>query len=185
MVVAVPLRWETFLSYEDPQQDILIGLLRLRKMGYAAAPLAVAHGHVPGTTVVYHCDSSACVLLRSALPRSALSCKATSPWCVSCTCTAQPSPSTRATRPSSSTKASACCSWRKLHASPGRSMARTRLPSFLVGGAAIASTPLRHGVRNIALWDWAGVGTRHYYRKMGYEIDGPYMSKSLVPSCTS
>lgn len=24
--------WETFLSYEDPQQDILIGLLRLRKL---------------------------------------------------------------------------------------------------------------------------------------------------------
>ena len=23
--------WETFLSYEDPQQDILVGLLRLRK----------------------------------------------------------------------------------------------------------------------------------------------------------
>ena len=23
--------WETFLAYEDPQQDILIGLLRLRK----------------------------------------------------------------------------------------------------------------------------------------------------------
>ena len=23
--------WETFLSYEDPEQDILIGLLRLRK----------------------------------------------------------------------------------------------------------------------------------------------------------
>jgi elongator complex protein 3 len=25
----------------------------------------------------------------------------------------------------------------------------------------------------------SGVGTRHYYRKMGYELDGPYMSKSL------
>jgi len=25
----------------------------------------------------------------------------------------------------------------------------------------------------------AGVGTRHYYRKLGYEIDGPYMSKML------
>lgn len=25
--------WETFLSYEDPAQDILIGLLRLRKCG--------------------------------------------------------------------------------------------------------------------------------------------------------
>lgn len=49
----------------------------------------------------------------------------------------------------------------------------------------IAGPPLRHGVHNIALWDWAGVGTRHYYRKMGYEIDGPYMSKILVPSCTS
>ncbi len=26
----------------------------------------------------------------------------------------------------------------------------------------------------------SGVGTRHYYRKMGYELDGPYMSKSLI-----
>lgn len=25
----------------------------------------------------------------------------------------------------------------------------------------------------------SGVGTRNYYRKMGYELDGPYMSKSL------
>jgi histone acetyltransferase (RNA polymerase elongator complex component) len=25
-----------------------------------------------------------------------------------------------------------------------------------------------------------GVGIRHYYRKMGYKLDGPYMSKSLV-----
>lgn len=25
--------WETFLSYEDPEQDALIGLLRLRKLG--------------------------------------------------------------------------------------------------------------------------------------------------------
>ena len=25
----------------------------------------------------------------------------------------------------------------------------------------------------------SGVGTRHYYRKMGYELDGPYMSKLI------
>ena len=25
----------------------------------------------------------------------------------------------------------------------------------------------------------SGVGTRNYYRKLGYEIDGPYMSKNL------
>ena len=27
---------------------------------------------------------------------------------------------------------------------------------------------------------FTGVGTRDYYRKLGYELDGPYMSKSLV-----
>ena len=27
----------------------------------------------------------------------------------------------------------------------------------------------------------SGVGTRNYYRKLGYELDGPYMSKILGP----
>lgn len=26
----------------------------------------------------------------------------------------------------------------------------------------------------------SGVGTRDYYRRLGYELDGPYMSKVLV-----
>jgi elongator complex protein 3 len=26
----------------------------------------------------------------------------------------------------------------------------------------------------------SGVGTRNYYRKLGYELDGPYMSKHLI-----
>jgi len=26
---------------------------------------------------------------------------------------------------------------------------------------------------------FAGVGTRNYYRKIGYELEGPYMTKSL------
>lgn len=34
-----------------------------------------------------------------------------------------------------------------------------------------------HGSQKLAVI--AGVGTRHYYRKLGYEIDGPYMSKTL------
>lgn len=25
-----------------------------------------------------------------------------------------------------------------------------------------------------------GVGTRNYYRKIGYELEGPYMVKSLI-----
>lgn len=27
---------------------------------------------------------------------------------------------------------------------------------------------------------FVGVGTRDYYRRLGYELDGPYMSKSLI-----
>lgn len=27
----------------------------------------------------------------------------------------------------------------------------------------------------------SGVGTRNYYRKLGYELEGPYMVKSLLP----
>lgn len=35
-----------------------------------------------------------------------------------------------------------------------------------------------HGSEKIAVI--SGVGTRNYYRKIGYELDGPYMSKMLV-----
>lgn len=34
-----------------------------------------------------------------------------------------------------------------------------------------------HGSRRIAVI--SGVGTRDYYRKLGYELDGPYMVKEL------
>lgn len=34
-----------------------------------------------------------------------------------------------------------------------------------------------HGSKKISVI--SGVGTRHYYRKLGYELDGPYMSKML------
>jgi len=34
-----------------------------------------------------------------------------------------------------------------------------------------------HGSQKITVI--SGVGTRNYYRKLGYELDGPYMSKDL------
>ena len=34
-----------------------------------------------------------------------------------------------------------------------------------------------HGSRKLAVI--SGVGTRHYYRKLGYELEGPYMVKWL------
>lgn len=56
--------WETFLSYEDPARDILVGLLRLRRCsdeGTFRPELAVAGGasivrelHVYGTAVPVH-----------------------------------------------------------------------------------------------------------------------------------
>lgn len=35
-----------------------------------------------------------------------------------------------------------------------------------------------HGSTKLAVI--SGVGTRNYYRKMGYELDGPYVSKMLI-----
>ena len=33
--------------------------------------------------------------------------------------------------------------------------------------------------------DVLGVGTRNYYRKLGYELEGPYMTKILTDDNTS
>jgi histone acetyltransferase (RNA polymerase elongator complex component) len=32
----------------------------------------------------------------------------------------------------------------------------------------------------IRIFLFSGVGTRNYYRKIGYKLDGPYMSKNLL-----
>lgn len=50
--------WETFLSYEDPEQDILVGLLRLRKCSEEGTfrsellPGQNAHGEEGGCSIV-------------------------------------------------------------------------------------------------------------------------------------
>ena len=36
-----------------------------------------------------------------------------------------------------------------------------------------------HGSNKLAVI--SGVGTRHYYRKLGYELEGTYMVKKLEP----
>ena len=53
--------WESFLSYEDPEQDILIGLLRLRKCSEDTFRPELKGGcsvvrelHVYGTAVPVH-----------------------------------------------------------------------------------------------------------------------------------
>ncbi|XP_059162865.1 elongator complex protein 3 [Physella acuta] len=114
--------WETFLSYEDPEQDILIGLLRLRK-----------------------CSSDT---FRPELKGG-------------------------------------CSIVRELHVYGSVVPVHTRDPrkfqhqgfGMLLMEEAEKIALEEHGSRKIAVI--SGVGTRNYYRKIGYELEGPYMTKLL------
>ncbi|KAJ2997683.1 Elongator subunit [Globomyces sp. JEL0801] len=115
--------WETFLSYEDPLQDILIGLLRLRKCSPTTSRpelsqyqcSVVRELHVYGSVVAIH----------------------------------------------------------------DRDPTKFQHQGFgtLLMEEAERIAREEHGSLKLAVI--SGVGTRHYYRKLGYELDGPYMSKML------
>ncbi|KAI8052545.1 elongator complex protein 3 [Syncephalis plumigaleata] len=107
--------WETFLSYEDPEQDILIGLLRLRPLPPVEEReqcSIVRELHVYGSVVPVH----------------------------------------------------------------SRDPTKFQHQGFgtLLMEEAERIAREEHGSVKLAII--SGVGTRHYYRKLGYELDGPYMS---------
>ncbi|XP_005528864.1 PREDICTED: elongator complex protein 3 [Pseudopodoces humilis] len=114
--------WETFLSYEDPEQDILVGLLRLRK----SSPESFRPELKGGVSIV-----------------------------------------------------------RELHVYGSVVPVSSRDPSkfqhqgfgMLLMEEAERIAREEHGARKIAVI--SGVGTRNYYRKIGYELEGPYMVKRL------
>jgi len=114
--------WETFLSYEDPKQDILIGLLRLRK-----------------------CSETS---FRPELKEN-------------------------------------CSIVRELHVYGSVVGIHSRDPTkfqhqgygTLLMEEAERIAREEHGSIKLAVI--AGVGTRHYYRKLGYHLDNVYMSKML------
>ena len=116
--------WETFLSYEDPRQDILIGLLRLRRCN-------------PSTTFRPELKSQASSIIRelhvygSVVP---------------------------------------------VHSRDPRKFQHQGYGTLLMEEAERIARE-EHGSEKLAVI--AGVGTRHYYRKLGYQLDGPYMSKVL------
>ncbi|KAI9204073.1 uncharacterized protein BJ171DRAFT_507572 [Polychytrium aggregatum] len=120
--------WETFLSYEDPHQDILIGLLRLRKCSEAVFRPEFKEGANGGQ----------------------------------------------------------CSVVRELHVYGSVVPIHNRDPTkfqhqgfgTLLMEEAERIAREEHGSVKISVI--SGVGTRHYYRKLGYELDGPYMSKMLV-----
>jgi len=116
--------WETFLSYEDPIADILVGLLRLRMVSNVGF------------------------------------------------------------RPEM--KNLRCSIVRELHvygsAVPLQSRDPTKFQHQGFGTLLMeeAERIAREEHTSDKLLVISGVGTRHYYRKLGYELDGPYMSKMLT-----
>lgn len=117
--------WETFLSYEDPKQDILIGLLRLRlcseRTTYrpeltAQRTSLVRELHVYGSVV-------------------------------------------------------------PLHSRDPRKFQHQGFGTLLMEEAERVARE-EHGSEKISVI--SGVGVRNYYAKLGYYLDGPYMSKMLV-----
>ncbi|XP_077366952.1 elongator complex protein 3 [Festucalex cinctus] len=114
--------WETFLSYEDPEQDILIGLLRLRR----CSPQSFRPELKGGVSIV-----------------------------------------------------------RELHVYGSVVPVSSRDPSkfqhqgfgMMLMEEAERIARDEHGSYKLAVI--SGVGTRNYYRKMGYELEGPYMVKLL------
>lgn len=129
--------WETFISYEDAAQDILVGLLRLRK-------LSAANVFRPELTAA---KTEECTDWREGTGVSMV---------------------------------------RELHvygtAVPvaGRDPTQFQHKGFgtLLMEEAERIARDEHGSVKLAVI--AGVGTRHYYRKLGYELEGPYMVKQLV-----
>ncbi|KAJ3116483.1 hypothetical protein HDU96_009568 [Phlyctochytrium bullatum] len=116
--------WETFLSYEDPKQDILIGLLRLRKCSEATFRKElkgegqcsiVRELHVYGTAIPVH----------------------------------------------------------------SRDPTKFQHQGFGTLLMEEAERIAKYEHKSVKIAVISGVGTRHYYRKLGYELDGPYMSKRL------
>mmetsp|Transcript_45203 Transcript_45203/g.51940 ORF Transcript_45203/g.51940 Transcript_45203/m.51940 type:complete len:551 (-) Transcript_45203:106-1758(-) len=115
--------WETFLSYEDPTKDILVGLLRLRKCSSATFRKELINNcsmvrelHVYGSVV-------------------------------------------------------------PIHSRDPKKFQHQGFGTMLMEEAERIARE-EHGSTKMAVI--AGVGTRHYYRKLGYELEGPYMVKSLV-----
>lgn len=114
--------WETFLSYEDPHQDTLIGLLRLRKLG-AKRFMKELQGKVSMVRELH--------VYGSVVP---------------------------------------------IHARDPKKFQHQGFGTLLMEEAERIAK-FEHGSEKMAVI--AGVGTRNYYRKLGYYLDGPYMMKVL------
>lgn len=116
--------WETFLSYEDPTQDILVGLLRLRLCAQETTYRPELVGQTTSLVRELH-------VYGSVVP---------------------------------------------LHVRDPRKFQHQGFGTLLMEEAERIARE-EHGSEKIAVI--SGVGVRNYYARLGYELDGPYMSKWL------
>ncbi|KAF2999305.1 Elongator subunit [Curvularia kusanoi] len=119
--------WETFLAYEDPKQDILIALLRLRQCSKEHTFREELTGQPTSLVRELH-------VYGSAVP---------------------------------------------VHARDPKKFQHQGYGTLLMEEAARIAAE-EHGSRKISVI--SGVGVRSYYAKLGYYLDGPYMSKDLEPA---
>nr|CAG4648529.1 EOG090X02DF [Polyphemus pediculus] len=176
--------WETFLSYEDPDQDILIGLLRLRK----CSPTTFRPELKGGVSIVRELHVYGSVVPVSARDPGKFQHQGFGTLLME-----------EAARIASEEHGSfkiAVISGvgtrnyylsivRELHVygsvvpvsarDPGKFQHQGFGTLLMEEAARIASE--EHGSFKIAVI--SGVGTRNYYRKLGYELEGPYMTKLL------
>jgi len=116
--------WETFLAYEDPKQDLLIALLRLRQCSEDGTFRPELVGQPSSIVRELH-------VYGSAVP---------------------------------------------VHSRDPTKFQHQGYGTLLMEEAERIARD-EHGSTKLAVI--AGVGTRHYYRKLGYSLDGPYMSKFI------
>lgn len=157
--------WETFLSYEDPKQDILVGLLRLRKCSAESFRpelkgrcSIVRELHVYGSVVPvnardptkfqHQVNWSRAVTINGG-----------------CGDIYSPNSPIHALYMNCSTNALLF------------SLINCQGFGMLLMEEAERIAREEHGSTKLAVI--SGVGTRNYYRKMNYHLDGPYMSKMI------
>ena len=115
--------WETFLAYEDPKQDILIGMLRLRKCSEKTFRPELKGGRVSIVRELH--------VYGSVVP---------------------------------------------VHSRDPSKFQHQGFGTLLMEEAERIAIKEHRSVKMAVI---SGVGTRHYYRKLGYELEGPYMVKKL------
>jgi elongator complex protein 3 len=154
--------WETFLSYEDPTLDILVGLLRLRKcsedgtyrkelLGMEGGCSLVRELHVYGTAVGVHERVVGKFQHQVRLEAMGQKCGVDLSKGIG-----------------------------TLLMEEAERIAREEHGS---GRVAVISGMFLCGLLfwlTIADKHHLGVGTRDYYRRLGYHLDGPYMVKDLL-----